>query len=188
KLFGYKKGSFTGAETDRKGLLELSHNGILFIDEVHRLTPENQEKLFYFIDEGKYKPVGENEEWQYANVRLMFATTETVGDCLLETFMRRIPIIATVPSLEVRGIKEKRAFLYHFFRKEAALLKRKIIVEDALFHFLLSFHFVGNVGELQNLIRYLCGNSYIKQTEANTLVVSMSDLPDKMKKAAFKVR
>lgn len=186
KLFGHKKGSFTGAESDRKGLLELSDQGILFIDEVHRLTPENQEKLFYFIDEGKYKPVGENEDWQYADVRLMFATTELVNDYLLATFIRRIPIVANVPSLEGRGIREKREFLYYFFKKESELLNKTILIDDALFHFLLSFNFIGNVGELQNLIRYICGNSYIRQGESSELKVSVSDLPEKVKKEAFK--
>ena len=187
KLFGHKKGSFTGAETDRKGLLELSDQGILFIDEVHRLTPENQEKLFYFIDEGKYKPVGENEEWRFADVRLMFATTELVNDYLLATFIRRIPIVANVPSLEGRGIREKREFLYYFFKKESELLNKSILIDDALFHFLLSFNFQGNVGELQNLIRYICGNSFIRQGDGESLTVSISDLPEKLKKEAFKV-
>ncbi|MBO0421231.1 MAG: sigma 54-interacting transcriptional regulator [Vagococcus fluvialis] len=187
KLFGYKKGSFTGADTDRKGLIELSNGGILFIDEVHRLTPENQEKLFYFLDEGKYKPIGENEEWHYANARLMFATTETINDYLLETFIRRIPIVAAVPSLENRGLREKREFLYYFFKKEAELLNQKIVIEDSLFYFLLSFDFSGNVGELQNLIRYVCGNSYVRQAQSPELNVSISDLPEKIKKEALQM-
>nr|WP_242542302.1 sigma 54-interacting transcriptional regulator [Vagococcus sp. DIV0080] len=186
KLFGYRKGSFTGAESDRKGLLELSDKGILFIDEVHRLTPENQEKLFYFIDEGKYKPIGENEEWHYSDVRLMFATTESVDDYLLETFIRRIPIVSQVPSLEERGTREKRDFLYYFFKKEAGLLNKQILIEDSLFRFLLAFNFSGNVGELQNLIKYICGNSYVRQGGIETLNVSVGDLPEKLKKEAFK--
>lgn len=186
KLFGHKKGSFTGADEDSKGLLALADKGVLFIDEVHRLTPENQEKLFYFIDEGKYKPVGENETWSHADVRLMFATTETLDDYLLDTFTRRIPIVAKVPSLESRGIREKREFLYHFFRQEALLLKKDILIEDALFHFLLAYKFVGNVGELQNLIRYICGNAFVRQGLGEELTVSISDLPDNMKKEAFR--
>ena len=47
-LFGYKKGAFTGAEKDTIGLIEAADGGYLFLDEVHRLSPEGQEKLFLF--------------------------------------------------------------------------------------------------------------------------------------------
>ena len=50
---GYKKGSFTGADTDKEGLLQEADGGYLFLDEVHRLSYENQEKLFVFMDTGR---------------------------------------------------------------------------------------------------------------------------------------
>ena len=53
-LLGYKKGSFTGADRDRDGLLKEADGGYLFLDEVHRLSFENQEKLFLFMDSGQY--------------------------------------------------------------------------------------------------------------------------------------
>ena len=74
-LFGHTRGAFTGAEKEKSGLLALADNGVLFLDEVHRLSHENQEKLFQFMDTGRFRPVGEEAEMVQANVRLLFATT-----------------------------------------------------------------------------------------------------------------
>lgn len=187
KLFGYKKGSFTGADRDQKGLLELSDGGLLFIDEVHRLSPESQEKLFYFIDEGRFKPLGENEHWKQAEVRLMFATTENIGDYLLDTFTRRIPIVAKVPSLDERGTKEKREFLYYFLKQEAKQIGKNLKIEKNLFTFMITYQFKGNVGELANLVRYICGNAYVRQLDEDELTISITDLPERLKKQAVQL-
>ncbi|MDU5111514.1 MAG: sigma 54-interacting transcriptional regulator, partial [Clostridium sp.] len=61
-LFGYKKGAYTGAECDTKGILELSNGGFLFLDEVHRLSAEGQEKLFIFLDKGIFRRVGSTQD------------------------------------------------------------------------------------------------------------------------------
>ena len=75
-LFGHVKGAFTGAEKDNEGLIALADNGVLFLDEVHELKAECQEKLFLFMDQGIYHRVGDNEKWYKSNVRIVFATTE----------------------------------------------------------------------------------------------------------------
>ena len=56
-LFGHVKGAFTGAEKDNEGLIALADNGVLFLDEVHELKAECQEKLFQFMDKGIYHKV-----------------------------------------------------------------------------------------------------------------------------------
>lgn len=58
-LFGHTKGAFTGAESEKQGLLAQANNSVLFLDEVHRLSNENQEKLFQFMDTGTFRPIGE---------------------------------------------------------------------------------------------------------------------------------
>ncbi|MGL5415136.1 MAG: sigma 54-interacting transcriptional regulator [Clostridium sp.] len=63
-LFGYKKGAFTGADKESIGLIEAANNGYLFLDEVHRLSPEGQEKLFLFLDQGKFRRIGETNKWR----------------------------------------------------------------------------------------------------------------------------
>ncbi len=58
-LFGYKKGAFTGAEYDAPGLVEEADEGVLFLDEIHRLPPKGQEILFSILDRGKFRRLGE---------------------------------------------------------------------------------------------------------------------------------
>ena len=110
-LLGYKKGSFTGADKDRDGLLKEADGGYLFLDEVHRLSFENQEKLFLFMDSGQYRPLGDNV-WKSSRVRFIFATTENPDEVLLETFRRRITLQVPIPSMMDRPLKERLQMLY----------------------------------------------------------------------------
>lgn len=83
-LFGHIKGAFTGAEKDNEGLLALADKGVLFLDEVHELKAECQEKLFLFMDQGIYHRVGDNDKWYKSDVRIIFATTEQPGKSFAE--------------------------------------------------------------------------------------------------------
>ena len=71
-LFGNVKGAYTGADEDNPGLISLADGGLLFLDEVHCLKAECQEKLFFFMDKGMYHKVGDNENWYYSKCRLVF--------------------------------------------------------------------------------------------------------------------
>ncbi|MFU1862320.1 sigma 54-interacting transcriptional regulator, partial [Enterococcus faecium] len=59
QLFGHLKGAFTGADSDKIGAFQSAEGGVLFLDEVHRLSPEGQEKLFTFLDQGIIYRMGE---------------------------------------------------------------------------------------------------------------------------------
>lgn len=176
KLFGYKRGAFTGADTDQKGLIELSNNTMLFIDEVHRLSPENQEKLFYLMDEGKFKPLGENKNYKSVNTHLAFATTEN-EDILIDTFKRRIPILIHMPSLEERSYQEKKAFIYYFLQNEAIKTKHSFNITNNLFLYLSSHKFNGNVGQMENTIKYICANALLNENNTNSIVINSHCLP-----------
>lgn len=181
KLFGYKKGAFTGAESDQKGLIELSNDSMLFIDEVHRLNPENQEKLFYLMDEGRFKPIGENEHYKTVNTHLAFATTEDTNN-LLDTFKRRIPISIKIPSLESRSYREKKAFIYYFFQKESAKINLPFEVTNALFLYLSNHYFDGNVGQMENTIKYICANALLdKEKNKKEILIGPEFLPQRLK-------
>lgn len=104
QLFGVKKGAYTGADKDRTGLIEKVNGGILFLDEVHRLPPEGQEMLFYLIDKGEYRRLGDTQLLSKANVLIICATTENVESTLLKTFIRRIPMIIKLPALRERSM------------------------------------------------------------------------------------
>ena len=60
-IFGHVKGAFTGADSDKEGIVEKANGGILFLDEIHRLPPEGQEMIFYFMDTGTFNKLGETE-------------------------------------------------------------------------------------------------------------------------------
>lgn len=106
-LFGYAKGAFTGADEEKMGIIDQADGGMLFLDEIHRLPPEGQEMIFYFMDHGTYSRLGETTKSHEANVRIVGATTEDPGSSLLETFVRRIPINIKLPAFEKRPANEK---------------------------------------------------------------------------------
>ena len=79
QIFGHAKGAFTGADTEKDGLVVKANNGILFLDEIHRLPPEGQEMIFYFIDTGTYNKLGDTDRKRSSKVLIIGATTEEPG-------------------------------------------------------------------------------------------------------------
>ena len=177
-LFGHSKGAFTGAVCDTKGILAASDGGILFLDEVHRLNFENQEKLFIFLDKGIFRKVGENAVWQKANVRIIMATTEDIHSSFLDTFIRRIPVIVTLPSLEDRGKEEKLQLLSLFFYRESKVLKKRVLISRQVISLLLSSAFKGNAGGLLSVVKYTCAKAYSHSRSNECICVKISDLPE----------
>lgn len=176
-LFGYTKGAFTGADQDTPGLIESANGGILFLDEVHRLTQSGQEKLFSFMDTGQYSPVGNDSIKRKASVRLVFATTEKLDSTFLPTFVRRIPVIINIPSFSSRLQSEKIQLIDYFFMNESRVLNRKINVSTQLINVLTSADMEGNIGKLKNIIKYSSGNAYAKFDDASEIRVNLSNIP-----------
>ncbi len=179
-LFGYVKGAFTGAATDTKGILEASDGGMLFLDEVHRLNPENQEKLFTFLDKGIFRRVGENDKWHEATIRIVMATTEDIKSSFLETFIRRIPIVVTLPSLDERGYEEKIQLIYMFFYKESKVLNKKIVISGKVIDTLVYNVTKGNIGGLYSIIKYTCAKAYAKNKNKKEIYIDLRNLPDEI--------
>ena len=176
-LFGHKKGAYTGAVSDNKGILEATNNGVLFLDEIHALKEESQEKLFQFMDKGKFRRLGENDKWYESKLRLIFATTEDPQKCLLKTLLRRIPVIVEIPSLYERSENERVELMCSFFRDEEVYLNKKIEISDSIYRMLIKNHFSENVGSLKNTIKVLCANALIKQKNDKILSLQVPLLP-----------
>ena len=104
-LFGYKKGAFTGALEDKPGLVEQANGGILFLDEIHGLSSTGQEMFFSLLDTGVFRRVGDNTP-RTSRFMLIGATTKPLTD-LLETFLRRMPVLISMPTLSDRPMKER---------------------------------------------------------------------------------
>ena len=101
QLFGYSRGAFTGAADNKKGVVELCNGGILFLDEVHRLLPEGQEILFYLMDKGRFRRLGEVDTQRESHVMVIAATTENPQSSLLLTFRRRIPMVIELSLIHI---------------------------------------------------------------------------------------
>ncbi|MFL0252633.1 sigma 54-interacting transcriptional regulator [Clostridium neuense] len=178
-LFGSVKGAYTGAERDRPGLIEEADGGVLFLDEIHRLPPEGQEKLFLFLDKGVFRRLGEAERWRSAKVRMIFATTENPKDNFLETFLRRIPLIVKIPSFQERPLSEKLEIIQSIYKKEAITIKKDILVSNKVINILLKSKSGGNIGGLINVIKLSCasaleGSSY---KTIKVLKIKINNLP-----------
>ena len=161
QLFGYKKGAFTGADTDRDGLVAKADGGILFLDEVHRLPPDGQEILFQLIDKGKYRRLGETSSTLSAHVMIIAATTEDIETSLLGTFRRRIPMIIELPPLAGRPAEERFEIIKMFFRKEAARIHNRITVSYNALKALLVYECLGNIGQLRSDIQVACARGFL---------------------------
>ena len=160
-FFGHVKGAFTGADTEKRGLVEEAEDGVLLLDEIHRLGPEGQEMLFLLIDKGNYRKLGESEALRKANVMIIAATTEDPSSHLLKTFVRRFPMIIRLPSLQERSAKERFMLIRDFFLLEAKKIENRIKVEKDVIQTLLSYNCPGNVGQLKADIQLLCAKGFL---------------------------
>jgi len=157
ELFGYKKGAFTGANYDKKGLVAEAEGGTLFLDEIGELPLNLQVKLLRLIQEKEYIPLGETKP-KKANVRFIFATNKDLQKLIREGSFRedlyyRINTIHFhLPPLRER--KEDIIPLAKFFLRKFALkyeIPEKILSQTATSQ-LLDYHWPGNVRELEATI------------------------------------
>ena len=178
QLFGYAKGAFTGAASDHPGLVESADNGILFLDEIHRLTPEGQEKLFLLLDQGVFRRMGETSKERHVQLQLIGATTESPIECMLSTFLRRIPAHVVLPSLGERPVRERMILVLYFLWREAGQLGQRIYLGEDILSALVHYDCLANVGQLENDIRLTCANVYYQFMLCRTDVcqIRLSDL------------
>lgn len=178
-LFGSKKGSYTGADSDNAGLLQVADGGVLFLDEVHCLKPECQEKLFLFMDKGIYHMLGDNETWLTSKTHLIFATTEVPEDALLKTMLRRIPLIISIPALDERPLSEKKLLIMHILREEEKRIQKCIYISNQVYQALINASYSGNVGSVKNHIKAACANAFLNDEDHETsLNIHIYNLPD----------
>lgn len=162
RLFGCKKGAYTGADKDTIGYVERANNGILFLDEVHRLPPEGQEMLFYLMDKGEFTPLGETELVKKSEVLIICATTENTNTTLLQTFRRRMPMNITLPALHHRTFEERFDLICEFLKIEASRIGKEILVTPNSLRCLLLYNCSSNIGQLKSDIQLGCANAFLK--------------------------
>lgn len=181
QLFGHVKGAFTGAYADKVGMVERASSGMLFLDEVHRLPPQGQEMLFQIIDRGTFRRLGETGNERRANLMLVAATTEEPSSYLLQTFLRRIPVVIPMPSLDEWKPSERYALIQKLLAEEADKLSRPVRLSAGALSYLMRASFPGNVGELKSRIQVACFRAFLSSAERGLegeLVVGLDALRD----------
>ncbi len=158
ELFGHTRGSFTGAEQEKMGLLESAHEGTLFLDEVGDLSPSVQLRLLRVLDEGRIKRIGEIG-FREIDLRVVSATNRILEDEVAEKkFRQDLYYRLKVIRLEIPPLRDRQEDIPPLVRQflesacEAEGKPVPVVMADAMNRFLLH-SWPGNVRELQNEIK-----------------------------------
>ena len=156
-LFGHKKGAFTGAESERKGLIEKADNGTLFLDEIGDLSIASQVKLLRLLQDGSYYPLG-SDIAKLSDARIIVAThrdikTMQAGD----TFRQDIYYRLKSHHIAIPPLRERKSdvpyLIDHFISKAATTLSKiRPTAPKELYTLLANYPFPGNVRELEGII------------------------------------
>ncbi|WP_072526052.1 sigma 54-interacting transcriptional regulator [Clostridium sp. Marseille-P3244] len=174
QIFGHRKGSFTGADRDKPGLVERADGGILFLDEIHRFPPEGQEMLFGLMDYGKYRRLGETEQSRKADVLIVGATTENLDAVLLKTFLRRMPVVIHLPLLKDRPLLERLEMIELFLAQEQKKISVSVRVSREVLLSLLLYDCPGNIGQIKADIQLLCARAFWEYKVGSTRRVELN--------------
>ena len=190
QIFGVKKGAFTGADSDKEGLLKKADGGILFLDEIHRLSPQGQEMLFTFIDKGTFRRLGDTEEQIKAEVQIISATTEDPQSFMLKTFTRRIPMTIILPPLRERTLEERYLLLESFIKEESVRLGKSIYIsKNSIISFLL-YDCNNNIGQLRSDVQLSCAKAFLnyKVNKSNFILIDQSELQSRVQKGIINLK
>ena len=157
ELFGHKKGAFTGAVADKKGLFEAANGGTIFLDEIGDITPKLQAELLRVLDNGEIRPVGGNAPIK-VDVRLIAATNKDLEAGIREGWFRedlyyRLNVF-TISQPPLRSRLESLPALVENFRARASRRLNKPIkgIDERALQALMRYPWPGNIRELQNII------------------------------------
>lgn len=182
-IFGHVKGSFTGADNNTEGIIQKADGGILFLDEIHRLPPEGQEMIFYFMDTGSYNKLGETGRGHKAKVLLIGATTEDPNSALLNTFMRRIPVIVKIPDFNERTLEDQIELVEFLFRQEAQRINKPIKISSEAVKAFIGSTSYGNAGQLKSNIQLACAKGFLNTLNSGDIInINLDILPSNIKK------
>ncbi len=193
ELFGYIKGSFTGAYTDKAGLFEVARGGSVFLDEIGELPPLLQVKLLRVVQEKTFRRIGDSEDIR-VDVRIISATNKNLADNVKSGLFRedlyyRLNVIPFhLPPLRERK-EDIPVLTRHFIEKYSREFGKEIRTISAYaLELLMQYPFPGNIRELENIIErsialetsniILPENLILSQGMAKKEGTLLSELPD----------
>ncbi len=157
ELFGHKRGAFTGAHADKKGLFEVADGGTIFLDEIGETEPGMQVRLLRVLQDGEIRPLGSSETI-HVSVRVVAATNrdlkkEVGEDRFREDLYYRLRVVEIgIPPLRERR-EDIPGLAHHFLDKSSPRMGRKLTgFTNAAMDRLLGYDWPGNVRELENEI------------------------------------
>jgi DNA-binding NtrC family response regulator len=182
ELFGHVKGSFTGADFDKKGLFEEADGGILFLDEIGDYDLKIQKKIMRFLEDKTITPVGSTKS-KKLDVQLIVATNQNLQQLVSEEkFREDLYYRINVASIELPPLRERKEdirvltkyFFKHFKEKEKTNLKT---ISDEIYKIFEQLEWRGNVRELYYAIQSACANARLN----NDSILLPSHLSENLK-------
>lgn len=176
ELFGYRKGAFTGATADRAGLIELAHEGTLFLDEVVNLTPDVQKALLRFLQEKEFRRVGDSKTIR-VDVRVISATNTDPRKAISEgAFREDLYYRLNGITIPIPPLRDRPVDIPLLVASFISMHNKKFGTDFAGFtpdamELLLRYNWPGNVRELRNVVeatlalasgRYVDGDSVVQ--------------------------
>ena len=159
ELFGYTKGSFTGANSDRPGLFESTNGGTIFLDELAGTSSSFQASLLRVLQEREVRRIGSRDS-QKIDVRIIGATNVNLeslverGEFRSDLFYRLSVLTVHLPPLRERGTDDIALLTHHFLRKYARNNGEQIQISERAIDLLARYSWPGNVRELENTIEH----------------------------------
>jgi two-component system NtrC family response regulator len=157
EIFGYRKGAFTGAVTDKKGLFEEAHEGTLFLDEIGEMHPDLQAKLLRVIEDQSFTKIGDTRVVR-VNVRIIAATNRDLNkEIANERFRHDLYYRLSVMKIHIPALRERKEdipeLVDYFIRIYSGKTKKKIAgASPAFLKKLNDFDWPGNTRELKNIV------------------------------------
>lgn len=186
ELFGYKKGAFTGAVSDKLGLIVLADQGTLFLDEIGDMPPTLQAKLLKVLETGEVYPLGDTKP-KIVDVRIISATNVDLDKRIKEgRFREDLYWRLNVFEIKIPPLRERKedieVLVKHFIDKFSKEHKKKIkgIDEEAL-RAIVNYPWPGNVRELRNVMERA-----VILAEGENITINV--LPDKLKREKFGIQ
>lgn len=186
ELFGYVKGSFTGANSNRKGLFEASNKGTIFLDEIGEMSPAMQVKLLRVLQERKVRPVGGHDEAPI-DTRVIAATNRDLKQMSVEgTFREDLFYRISVIPIDLPPLRERREdipdLVRHFTAKFCENSDKDLTVSPKAMQLLENYVWSGNVRELEHTIERAVALERTEQIQPERLPDHVTNYnPDRIK-------